>query len=107
MSCPPNYWVWLTSLHETLGPSFNKASATSRVQIGLFRRRRFRKSRQHADFPFSALFDICCGPEVRDFDGSATLVLPGIPRLAHSDGSIGAQGPHLVDLRFDVIETCL
>src|SRR5262245_22475778 len=78
----------------------------ARGEIGLFRRRRFRKSGQHPDFPFPILFDIRGRPEVRAVDRSATLVLARVVALARSNGSIRSQGPKLIGLNLCMIETC-
>ena len=53
---------------------------------------------QHPDFPFSALSDIRCSPEARDFDGISARALVGEPELAHPERCVGSQGPSLIDV---------
>lgn len=60
--------------------------------------KRIRSKFRAFDPQLSALSDIRCGPEARDFDGSSALVLAGDPELAHRERCVGSQRPRLIDL---------
>jgi hypothetical protein len=101
MALPDDYKKWQCWLAPPLS---SPVANLRKLLCCLLRRRRLGDSREHPDFPCSALANINCGPNASSLNWCTALVFAGELVFANGDGRVISQRQNLTNCYVVVIE---